>query len=348
MYKIMYKMLFAALCCPCAVSSPAQIRSPWSGHPVTLTDAPAACPALPAVGPDLVMDGFYRLDDPTHSIVDPARMKAYADAARPSKSAAQMIVSEADTYRTTGSRAAAQCTLKMIASLASQHAMTGRMSSSQSYYVQGWLAGAIAVAYLKVKDSGLNTSEQDKAIAAWLQQLGKATRDWYDTASKKHPEGNNHLYWAGMELAAIAAVANDREDLKWAYAAYRNGIAQIASDGTLSLEMARGSKALHYHLYALAPLVMIAEFGEANGTDLFSERDGALRRLAAVSIAQTQNPAMFQQRTGVAQENGKPLNGDQIGWAPPVAARFHIPGLENMIQSAPSLSVFYLGGLPPA
>ncbi|GAA3766073.1 alginate lyase family protein [Terriglobus aquaticus] len=314
---------------------------------MTLTDAAASCPALPAVGPDLIMDGFYRLDDPTHSIVDPVRMKAYTEAAKPAKSAALQIVTEADEYRDTGSRDAARCTLGYIASLAAQHAMTGRMSSAQSYYVQGWLAGAIAVAYLKVRDSGLQTSSQQQVIIPWLRTLGQATRDWYDQAAQRKTQGNNHLYWAGMELAAIAAATNEPNDLEWAYAAYRNGIAQIQPDGTLPLEMARGSKALHYHLYALAPLVMIGEFGQANGTDLFAERDGALRKLAAATIAQTQDPSLFQRRTGVAQENAHPLSGDQIGWAPPVAARFQLPGLTTLIAQAPSLRVFYLGGEPP-
>ena len=329
------------------LSAQTTVRSPWSGHPVQLTDAPANCAALPAVGPDLIMDGFYRLDDPTHSIVDPVRMKAYTEAARPAKSAALQIVKEADAFRATGSRAGARCAIEHIASLAAQHAMTGRMSSAQSYYVQGWLAGAIAVAYLKVRESGLVSPAQQQAIAPWLHTLGAATRAWYDAAAQRKSQGNNHLYWAGMELAAIAAATNEPKDLDWAYAAYRSGIAQIQPDGTLPLEMKRGSKALHYHLYALAPLVMIAEFGEANGTDLFAEEHGALRRLAAVSIAQVQDPGLFQTRTGVVQENARPLGGDQIGWAPPVAARFHIPGLDQLIAQAPSLSVFYLGGLPP-
>jgi poly(beta-D-mannuronate) lyase len=49
----------------------------------------------------------------------------------------------------------------------------------------------------------------------------------------------------------------------------------------------------------------------------------------------------------VQQEVSKTISGDQIGWAPPYVKRFPNPALEHMIQTAPSLSVFYLGGLPP-
>ena len=42
-----------------------------------MTEAAYACPALAHIAPDLVTDGFYRLDDPTHSIIDPVRQEAY-------------------------------------------------------------------------------------------------------------------------------------------------------------------------------------------------------------------------------------------------------------------------------
>ncbi len=55
----------------------APLRSPWDGKHVAFTDAPYSCPAIVHIAPDLVTDGFYRLDDPTHSIVDPVRQEAY-------------------------------------------------------------------------------------------------------------------------------------------------------------------------------------------------------------------------------------------------------------------------------
>jgi poly(beta-D-mannuronate) lyase len=111
--------------------------------------------------------------------------------------------------------------------------------------------------------------------------------------------------------------------------------------------MARGQRALHYHLYALAPLVMIAEFGEANGMNLYARSDGAIHRLADVSIAGLANPELFSKATGVPQEVPTRPSGDQIGWAPPYEQRFPNPQLARLIANAPTLSVHYLGGLPP-
>jgi poly(beta-D-mannuronate) lyase len=327
----------------------APLRSPWDGKHVPLTGSAYSCPAIAHLTPDLVTDGFYRLDDPTHSIIDPVRQEAYRKSSGAVKDVGMAIVAAADDYRNTGSRSAAQCAMTQILTLAQDHALVGKMSSNQAYYVQGWVAGAIAIAYLKIREAGFATAPQTEAVANWLQSVGEQTKQYYD-AHKKAGHGdsqNNHLYWAGVELAAVGIVANDRKDFDWAMAAYDNGVDQIQPDGSLPLEMARGGRALHYHLYALAPLVLLAEFGEVNHLDLYAHANGALHRLVNFSVGGVQDPAPFVKATGVQQELSKPLSGDQIGWAPPYLQRFPNPALERMVQAAPSLSVYYLGGLPP-
>jgi poly(beta-D-mannuronate) lyase len=64
-----YALFLAVLAAAAAVFAVAQaksFRSPWDGKPVTITEAAYACPAIAHIAPDLVTDGFYRLDDPTH------------------------------------------------------------------------------------------------------------------------------------------------------------------------------------------------------------------------------------------------------------------------------------------
>jgi poly(beta-D-mannuronate) lyase len=182
-----------------------------------------------------------------------------------------------------------------------------------------------------------------------MLSVGEQTKGYYGAHKRAgHWDSqNNHLYWAGVELAAIGVAANDRKDFDWAMATYDNGVDQIQSDGSLPLEMARGVRALHYHLYALAPLVLLAEFGEANHLNPYAYANGAIHRLVNFSVAGVRDPAPFVKATGVQQEVPKTMTGDQIGWAPPYVQRFPNPTLEQMIQTAPSLSVYYLGGLPP-
>ena len=324
------------------------LRSPWDDKPVTQTDASYACPTLTRLAPDLTTDGFYRLDDPTHSIVDPIRQEDYRKSADPVKAVGMAIVKAADAYRTTGSRQAAQCAMARILTMAQDKSLNGKMSSSQAYYVQGWVVGAMAIAYLKVRDASDATPDQTVLIANWLHEVGQQTEAFYDAHTKNSGgKGNNHLYWAGVELAAIGVAANNQRDFDWGMATYDNGVDQIRPDGTLPLEMARGSKALHYHLYALAPLILLAEFGETNHLDLYAHANGAIHRLVNVSIDGLMNPVLFEKATGIKQEVPRVVSGDQIGWAPPYVHRFPDPELSRLIEGAPSLSVYYLGGLPP-
>ena len=301
------------------------------------------------LAPDLVTDGFYRLDDPTHSIIDPVRQQAYRKSSEGVKAIGMAIVKAADDYRTAGSRQAAQCAMAQIVTLAEEHSLSGKMSSNQAYYVQGWVVGAIAIAYLKLRDAAAATPEQTKTIAIWLQSVGEQTTGYYD-AHKQEGRGdskNNHLYWAGLELAAIGVAADNRSDLDWAIAAYDTGVDQIQPDGTLPLEMARGQRALHYHLYALAPLVLMAEFGEANHIDLYAHANGSIHRLVNGCVAGLKDPAPFANASRVKQEIPKRIDAGQIGWAPPYLRRFPNPALARMVRDSPELSVFYLGGLPP-
>jgi poly(beta-D-mannuronate) lyase len=325
------------------------LRSPWDGKAVAASDAAYSCTPLPHLSSDLVTDGFYRLDDPTHSIIDPVRQAAYDKSSGQVKAVGQAIVRAADGYRISGSRQAAECAMNRIVAMANDRALSGWMSSGQAYYVQGWVAGAVAIAYLKIRDAGYVTPEQAGSVAKWLQGIGEQTKAYYSTrkTSGQGDGQNNHLYWAGVELAAIGVAANDSPDFDWAMAAYDNGVNQIRPDGVLPLEMARGGRALHYHLYALAPLVLLAEFGEANGLDLYAHADGAIHRLVNASVAGLRDPSPFEKATGVKQEVPKIVSGDQIGWAPPYVRRFPNPELTRLIKGSPSLSVYYLGGLPP-
>src|SRR6187402_2068166 len=236
-----------------AVAAP--LRSPWDGHKIKQTDASYNCGSVLHLAPDLTTNSFYRLDDPTHSIVDPVRMAEYKRTADGVKAVGAAVVAAADAYRTTGSRIALHCAAQQTLSLAKENALGGKMSSTQAMYVQGWEAGALAIAYLKVREEAGLSSAEDKLIGAWLLRLGNATRTYYDGQRAKGDKGNNHLYWAGTELIAIGTVANDRAAFDWGIGTYQDGVKEIRPDGTLPREMSRGQRALHYHFYALAPLV---------------------------------------------------------------------------------------------
>lgn len=341
-------LLSALLLAPMMAYAARPLQSPWDSKPVALTDAPYACPAVRHLSPDLTTNRFY--SDSKSSIIDPVKWKAYVESAGPYKELGQQIVDAADAYRTTGSRAAAECAIEHMEAAAKDGAFTGKMSSNQAYYVQGWVIGAAAIGYLKVRDSGLIRHEQAREILPWIVKVVHQTMDYYDVHEKKKKGDavNNHLYWAGVEIAAAGIAANNHKLFNWGIDTYHVGVQQIQPDGTLPLEMRRGRRALHYHLYALAPLVYLAEFGEDNGLHLYAERDYAIKKLAKLSTDGLVDNSFFVKATGIAQDlpDGPPA-AEQISWAKIYVARFPNSVISKLLANAKSLSYMYLGGLPP-
>jgi len=330
----------------CCAEKP--LRSPWDMQKVKVANIAYACPEPLHLSPDLTTSGFY--SDSKGSIIDPVKWKAYSESAGPYKKLGDLAVAAADAYQATGSRLAARCVLKLEKTAALDKAFTGKMSSNQAYYVQGWVIGALGIAYLKVRDSGVVDRADAKLLTSWMQTVSKQTMDYYDASLAKagHENGNNHLYWAGVQVGAVAIAANDRTMFDWALTAYRNGVRQITPEGTLQEEMRRGQRALHYHLYAASPLVYIAEFGEDNGIDLYAENNGALKLLVQRATAGLGGSGYFDQQTGIKQDTpGGPPSGEAIGWAKVYVKRFPDPAISALIAKASSLSYMYLGGLPP-
>jgi poly(beta-D-mannuronate) lyase len=335
---------FLALAWPCAAQKP--MRSPWDFNKVKVTSAPYGCPAPIHLSPDLTTNSFY--SDSKGSIIDPVKWKAYQESSGPVKQDGQNAVDAADAFQSTGSRQAAQCVLTILNTAAQDKALTGKMSSSQSYFVQGWITGAMAIALLKVRNSGVVHPADTKFITDWMKTVTQQEIDYYNDRLTKNPAGQNHLYWAGVQVGAVAIAANDRKYFDWARMAYGTGIKEISPEGTLSEEMRRGQRALHYHLYAASPLVYIAEFGELNGIDLYAEGNGALKRLIDISIKGLEGSSYFDTATGIKQDlpDGPP-SAEAIGWAKVYVHRFPDPDIQRLLAQAPSLSYNYLGGLPP-
>jgi len=335
-------------CCGKANASDGALRSPWDMQTVAASDAPYSCPAAPLLPHDFATNSYYT--DSHHSVIDPALKKRYEDSVAPVEDFTREVVKAADAYQSTGSRAAVECVATLLESAAKQKTLAGRMDGHQSFYVQGWNLGAWAVAYLKVRASGAVSSEASRQILPWLKNLAEDNRGYYE--DKRRHAGpndayNNHLYWAGFAISAAAIANGDRGLFRWGTDAYRQGVHDIREDGTLPREMDRGQMALHYHLYALAPLVMLAEFGEANGMSLYAERDFAIKRLVARCVAGLQDPSFFQEKTGVAQVTTPEIAAWEISWAQPYTRRFPDAKISALLQQTLRLNYTMLGGLPP-
>lgn len=358
--KIAWATLACALCL-CAAARPARaakrpaqsLRSPWDLDPVKLTQAKYDCPTLAPLPHDVVAYDYY--SDAKHSVTDPARHAAYEAAAKPFLKTEEATEHAADDFRRSGSSEAAACAARILVEDAQASAMTGSMSSNQAYYVQNWAIGAFAIVWLKVRPAGAAalhvTPAESAAVQAWMKTVGGQVEDYFGSEHEKNSGSgrNNHYYWAGFSVMAAGIAANDRSEFNWGVGTYKFSVDQIAPDGTLPLEMARGQRALHYHLFAIAPLVTMAELASANGDELYAYNNARIHLLVSRTIAGLNDNHYFQEKSGVPQdtpENGV-VKGSDISWLPPYARRFPDPAISALLNKVPVQPEGYLGGMPP-
>ncbi len=339
--------LLALLVLAPAAPQAGQLHSPWDDHIITATDSTYKCPAPPEFAKILDADPYYT--DSHASVIDPAKKAAYEKASEGPTHLGQFAGLAADAYLSTGSRTAAACVYSLLDAAAKADACAGEMPHFQDVYVQNWMLSGTAIPYLKVRNSGAGTLRQDAEIQRWFHHLAQRVQTYFDKG-KGHPKSdayNNHLYWAGLALAAEGIADNDQNAFLWGIATYYQGVGLIRSDGSLVAEMNRAGMALHYQLYALAPLIMLAELGEANGVDMYNVNHGAIHRLVKFDLAAMQDPAVIAKRTGVQQNTSAPYSGNEIGWAVPYVKRFSDAQLSALIANAPWVRFWQWGGAPP-
>jgi poly(beta-D-mannuronate) lyase len=170
--------------------------------------------------------------------------------------------------------------------------MLGTMTTNQSYYTRKWALGGLALSYARLRPAA--TEAERQAIDTWLKALADATLVHADAGKGVR---NNHYYWEGLAVAATGAVTGDERLLAWGRKVFDHAMAQVAPDGSLPLEMERAAKALHYHSFAVQPLVMLASI-----LNLQSPKLDQLVRFTLHGIA---DPSAIEKATGIAQERIK-------------------------------------------
>jgi poly(beta-D-mannuronate) lyase len=124
----------------------------------------------------------------------------------------------------------------------------------------------------------------------------------------------------------------------------REGVKDIQANGTLERELKRGDRALHYHNFALIPLVFTAQLARARGVDLYAENNGAIRRLADLVIRAVQDPATFSDYSATPQHLFAWSFTSDLAWMEPYAARFHDPRLPALMAPRRPFVNLRLGG----
>ncbi|MDX2307358.1 MAG: alginate lyase family protein [Hyphomicrobium sp.] len=282
------------------------------GFGVAAKGSAAACDLPPPPVVDLGLSRYYA--DDAGSVVDPGRKAAHDRATRPVRRWLDHVTRNADLAARQPTRASAaypaQCSAEWLVRWARGGALLGDLASKQAEAERRWTLAGAALAYLKIK--GHVADGDRKVIEDWLVSLADAARGAFVSSGSK---ANNHAYWLALGLAATA-MASERDDL-WSAArtiAFA-GLGDIGVDGTLPLELARGSRALHYHAFACMPLVTLAWLAHQRGEDWISIENAALGRLVRATAEGLAEPEQFDRLAGVAQERPvKPGAGWLMFW----------------------------------
>jgi poly(beta-D-mannuronate) lyase len=311
-------------------------------------NAPLACPATPPPPRDLAVEPFYRKDDPTHSIVDPAAYAARAAAVAPLSAMDSGAVRLADRYVGTIPRepATALCLAERLDAWARAGAMLGEVTT-QGGFERKWTLVSLALSYAAIADAVEVPSATRARIERWLADVGWAVVPYY--ARRPFAEQNNHLNWAALAALAAGAASGDRGLFDWGIAAARGALGVVAADGSLAAELARKSKALHYHKFSVEPLALADAIASANGIDLAAENGGALHRLAAFTLAGFEAPERVTALVGAAQEffGADRITPSMFAWAEIYQARHPDPALSARlaaIRPRDGFSYTWLGG----
>jgi poly(beta-D-mannuronate) lyase len=251
--------------------------------------AARACEAPPPVVRDIDANSYYI--DKNHSIIDPVLKKRNEAATRPVDEFLDAVARHASAFQAAPAekRGDAQCALQSLSAWAKQGALLGTMTTNQSWYTRKWALSGLALSYARLRPAADDGDRQ--AIDAWLKTLADLTLVHADAGKGVR---NNHYYWEGLAVAATGAVTGDERLMAWGRKVFDHAMSQVAADGSLPLEMERAAKALHYHSFAAAPLVMLASV-----LDLQSPKLDLLVRFTLQGVT---DPSAFEKATGVAQE----------------------------------------------
>ena len=279
-----------------------------------------------------------------HSVADAVSKEKNQEAFAPLRAFVTQVTDLADGWMESrpAKPAYAVRALELLTVWARAGALLGT-TNQQGEYEREWTLAGLALDYLRLGDApGLDPAAR-AVVEAWLVKVAAAVQPHYGHPGRMS-SANNHAYWAGLAVAVTGAATQNHALFDWGFAQGRIGIAQIRLDGFLPLELDRKALALHYHIFALAPLVMLAELGEANGIHLYDEGDGAIVRLANRVIAGLGDPSPFAAAAGVAQQIRRPPRGADLAWAEPYFARFHARQLASFLALARPLRDDRLGG----
>lgn len=343
-YILVIGLLFTTLITACGESdreaAMPSLHSPYKmnfAEVATEQTAGFQCPSPPAEPlQDMKFKSFYKKSDPARAEVNRKAQKKYEKQTENLRKFENELILMANRYLKSGKQedAAAQCVLDWLHQWAAGDAFLGK-TNAQGSFVRQWGLAVVASAFAQIQSSPQLDDRKKQVVTAWLLNVAHSVKNDYtgETTTSVRPK-NNHLYWAAWAVTMTAAALDQKELYTWGVNNAKYALlAQMKDDGTLPLEMNRGKRALHYHVFALTPLMLIAETATRNGENLYELKDGLLHVAAKRVFDGMKDPAEFAKQTGVEQEPITNMSNEHFAWLEIYNSRFPDPEMEAWLQA---------------
>ena len=248
--------------------------------------------------------------------VDPVAHRKAMDASRPLRN---LLSRNLDTQRRVeaGNAKSVICAERELAFWARNNALLGN-NTNRGFYERIWYAAGLGIAYannsrLLASQGQRRPVQTDRIVTDWFNRLAhdtrramEADRAAFDPSMarqsyrppEEHDTGNLGA-WAAYFAIIAGILSEDPELLAWGRDRTEMMLATVDRYGMLPSEVARANRALHYHFFALNPLVGSAILLERAGEPLPGRSHDALRSLVRFSLRETRNPVAIMQAAGV-------------------------------------------------
>lgn len=305
----------------------------------------AECPPPPPPLTALPTQSRYRPDDPTKSEIDPNLAKAYDAMVQPMRDFQGQIVSWANSYYSRPERKAgdAACALLWMNAWAKQDALVSLPPGEGQFNRDQAFAG-LGLAYLQVSAVEVEGLDAAPAIIAWLREAAEQAIIHYETRAGSVSRRNNHRYYAALAVGVAGIAAADEKLFSWAMETLSSAVCSAGGDGSLPLEMKRGSRAREYQIFATGPLVMLGELGAANGIATYEACGGALLRIVTFTLQSIDDPRPVEEHANERQQEIGELKGYRVAWLAPWLKRNPDPKWEARVDGIGKLRLTSLGG----
>jgi poly(beta-D-mannuronate) lyase len=304
------------------------------------------CPASPKAVRVLEFDSIYTDKTDGASIVDPAAEAKYRADTSAIRDFENTLMVWTGIYMSNPEQnlAYAECAADWLYTWAEGEALLGK-ANPQGRAVQKWTLAALSSLFIQMAEDDRISGQKVRLVKAWLNLVAQNVRNYYSKSPELTTRQNNHMYWASWAVMITGVLLDDHDMFQWALGQYKFGADQIQEDGTLPHEMARMGKAFNYHVFAAAPLVMMAETAARNNIDLYAYNNGALKRLVDRILTELETDQKYiAEKTDREQNLDGTVTPGQLAWMEPYYARFKEPRMERWIKSMRPMEQRRMGG----